>query len=73
MAMQFNRALPTPVDTKEKYPITLKALEAKEKNDFEIRKFDFGSDIGSEQYFCFIKFFGIFNNVSLFRSHDKRV
>ena len=38
MAMQFNRALPTPVDTKEKYPITLKAMEAKEKNDFEIRK-----------------------------------
>ena len=38
MAMQFNRVLPTPVDTKEKYPITLKAMEAKDKNDFEIRK-----------------------------------
>ena len=36
--MQFNRVLPTPVDTKEKYPITLKAMEAKDKNDFEIRK-----------------------------------
>ena len=38
MAMQFNRALPTPADTKEKYPITLKAAEAKETNDREIRK-----------------------------------
>jgi len=38
MAMQFNRMLPTPAETKEKYPITLKATEAKEKNDIEIRK-----------------------------------
>ena len=38
MAMQFNRALPTPDDTKEKYPITQKAVEAKEKNDSEIRR-----------------------------------
>ena len=38
MAIQFNRMLPTPAETKEKYPITLKAAEAKEKNDVEIRK-----------------------------------
>ena len=38
MALQFNRALPTPADTKEKYPITAKAVEAKNKNDMEIRK-----------------------------------
>lgn len=38
MAMQFNRLLPTPAETKEKYPISMKAAEAKEKNDIEIRK-----------------------------------
>ena len=38
MAMQFNRMLPTPAETKEKYPITLKVAEAKQKNDIEIRK-----------------------------------
>ena len=38
MAIQFNRMLPKPAETKEKYPITLKAVEAKEKNDIEIRK-----------------------------------
>ena len=38
MAIQFNRMLPTPMETKEKYPITVKAAEAKEKNDIEIKK-----------------------------------
>ena len=38
MAMQFNRMLPTPVETKEKYPITAAAAESKEKNDIAIKK-----------------------------------
>lgn len=38
MSMQFVRQLPLPVDTKEKYPLTAAAVEAKEKNDAEIRR-----------------------------------
>lgn len=38
MAIQFKRMLPTPAETKEKYPIGMKALASKEKNDIEIKK-----------------------------------
>ncbi|MBR2461209.1 MAG: 3-deoxy-7-phosphoheptulonate synthase [Clostridia bacterium] len=38
MAIKFNRILPTPMETKEKYPITVNAAEQKEKNDLAIRQ-----------------------------------
>ena len=38
MSMQFIRKLPIPLETKEKYPITEKAEEAKFLNDLEIKK-----------------------------------
>ena len=38
MSMQFIRKLPIPLETKEKYPITAKAEEAKFLNDLEIKK-----------------------------------
>ena len=38
MSMQFVRKLPIPLETKEKYPITEKAEEAKILNDIEIKK-----------------------------------
>lgn len=38
MPMQFIRKLPIPLDTKEKYPLTAAASEAKERNDEAIRR-----------------------------------
>ena len=38
MSMEFFRKLPIPQDTKEKYPVSLAATEAKEKRDREIKK-----------------------------------
>ena len=36
--MNFIRKLPIPQETKEKYPVSLKAVEAKEPRDIEIKK-----------------------------------
>ncbi len=38
MSMEFFRKLPIPQDTKEKYPVSMTATEAKEKRDREIKK-----------------------------------
>ncbi|MBE6703349.1 MAG: 3-deoxy-7-phosphoheptulonate synthase [Ruminococcaceae bacterium] len=38
MSMNFIRKLPIPQETKEKYPVSLKAVEAKEARDVEIKK-----------------------------------
>ncbi len=38
MSMEFFRKLPIPLETKEKYPLSVTATEAKEKRDAEVKK-----------------------------------
>lgn len=38
MSMEFFRKLPIPLETKEKYPVSAAATEAKEKRDAEVKK-----------------------------------
>ncbi len=42
MSMEFFRKLPIPLETKEKYPVSAAATEAKEKRDAEIKRVFYG-------------------------------